>query len=155
MSKAKSKNSDWPLIATEEKDIRLSVTRGYKQLKLKPDSDAEIVQEAICLAIDDICLGKKKATAKMIEDMGINLGCLWGQTICDKLGWEWRYLTAHGSVSFAIVPPDRSYALQPMNFVFTQLHKREPDDNTSLLVFNMVVGGALPKQKRGAYITFG
>lgn len=42
-----------------------------------------------------------------------------------------------------------------MNFVFTQLHKRQTEDYTSLLVFNMVVGGALKKQKPRAYITFG
>ena len=155
MPKAKSKNSDRPLTESEAKDIRLSVARGYKHLKLKPDTSPEKVQEAIYAAIDGICLGKKKATAKAVEDMGINLGCLWGQTICDKLGWEWCYMTAHGGESFAVVPPDRSYALEPMNFVFTQLHRRPPEDNTSLLVFNMVVGGALEKQKRGAYITFG
>src|SRR4051794_2123106 len=100
MPKTKSKNSDRPLTAAEAKDIRLSVARGYKHLKLKPDTSAEKVQEAICAAIDAINLGKKKATAKVVEDMGINLGCLWGQTICDKLGWEWCYMTAHGGESF-------------------------------------------------------
>jgi hypothetical protein len=155
MPKTKPKNSDRSLTAAEAKDIRQSVARGYKFLKLKPETSAEQVQEAIYAAIDAVCLGKKKATSKLIEDMGLYLGCLWGQTICDKLGWEWCYMMAHGSESFAVVPPDRSYALEPMNFVFTQLHRRPPEDNTSLLVFNMVVGGALEKQKRGAYITFG
>lgn len=155
MPKTKSKNSDRPLAGAEAKDIRLSVARGYKFLKLKPGASAEKVQKAICAAIDAICLGKKKATAKQIEDLGINLGCLWGQTICDEIGWEWCYMIARGDESFAIVPPDRSYAIEAMNFVFTQLHKRLPEENTSHLVFNMVVGGALDKQKRGAYITFG
>ena len=154
MPKKKSKNSDRPLTPEEEKDIRLSVVRGYKLLKLKPKSaTAEQVQEAMCKVIDAVFLGKKKVTKKAVEDMGVNLGCLWGQTICDKLGWEWCYMTAHGSESYAVVPPDRSYALEPMNFVFTQLHKRLPEENTSLLLFNMVVGGSLKKQKRGAYIT--
>src|SRR5512138_2469089 len=147
MPKTKPKNSDRPLTAAEAKEIRQSVARGYKLLKVKPGTPAEKVQEAICKAIDAVCLGKKKASAKQVEDFGINLGCLWGQTVCDKLGWEWCYLMAHGDESFAVVPPDRSYAIEPMNFVFTQLHKRQPEDNTSLLVFNMVVGGAPQKQK--------
>jgi hypothetical protein len=105
MPKTKPKNSDRPLTAAEAKDIRLSIARGYKQLKLKPHTSAEKVQEAICAAIDAVCLGKKKTTAKTVEDMGLNLGCLWGQTICDKLGWEWCYMTAHGDEGFAIVPP--------------------------------------------------
>ena len=156
MPKTKSKNSDRPLTASEAKDIRLSVVRGYKLLRLKPGSATpEQVQEAICKVIDGVFLGKKKVTKKAIEDMGVNLGCLWGQTICDKLGWEWCYMSAHGSESYAVVPSDRSYALEPMNFVFTQLHKRLPEENTSLLLFNMVVGGSLEKQKRGAYITVG
>jgi len=155
MPKIKQKNSDRPLTAAEAKDIRQSVARGYKFLKLKPETPVEKVQEAICKAIDAVCLGKKKATPKLVEDMGLNLGCLWGQTVCEKLGWEWCYLMAHGDEGFAVVPPDRSYAIEPMNLVFTQLHKRQPEDNTSLLVFNMVVGGALEKQKPRAYITFG
>lgn len=155
MPKTKPKNSDRPLTDEEAKEIRLSVARGYKLLKLKPGTPAEKVQQAICTAIDAVCLGKKKATPKQIEDMGINVGCLWGQTICDKLGWEWCYMMAHGDESFAVVPADRSYALEAMNIVFTQLNKRAPEENTSLLVFNMVVGGALKKQRRGSYITFG
>jgi|SRR6266850_1121080 len=155
MPKIKSKNSDRPLTAAESKDIRLSIQRGYKHLKLKPAMSAEKVQKAICAAIDAVCLGKRKATKRQIEDMGMNLGCLWGQTICDRLGWEWCYITAHGDEDFAIVPPDRSYAIEPMSYVFTQLHGRPPEDNTSLLLFNMVVGGSLEKQKRGAYITVG
>jgi hypothetical protein len=155
MPKTKPKNSDRPLTAAEAKDIRLSIARGYKHLKLNPHTSAEKVQEAICAAIDAVCLGKKKATAKTVEDMGLNLGCLWGHTICDKLGWDWCYMTAHGDEGFAIVPPDRSYAIEPMSYVFTQLHRRPPEDNTSLLLFNMVVGGSLEKAKRGAYITVG
>lgn len=156
MQKKKSKNSDRPLTAAEEKDIRLSVARGYKHLKLKPESaSAEDIQKAICDAIDAVCLGKKRMTKRAVEDTGINLGCLWGQTVCDKLGWQWCYMTAHGDEGFAVVPPDRSYASEPMSFVFTQLHKRPPEDNTSLLLFNMVVGGSLDKAKAGAYVTVG
>lgn len=155
MPKAKSKNSDRPLTPDEAKEVRESTARGYKDLKLKPSASPEKIQEAICAAIDSITLGKKKASAKRIEDIGLDLGCLWGQTICDKLRWEWCYMTAHGDESFAVVPPDRSYAVSPMNFIFTQLQKRQPDDNTSLLVFNMLVAGSLEKQKRGSYITFG
>ena len=40
-------------------------------------------------------------------------------------------------------------------FVFEQLQKRLPDENTSLLLFNMIVGGSLPKANAGAYITVG
>src|SRR4051794_8195534 len=156
MSQKKSKSSDRPLTPEEEKDIRLSVVRGYKLLKLKPENaTTEQVQKAICKVIDDVFLGKKKVTEKAVGDMGVNRGCFWGQTICDKLGWEWCYMSAHGDESYAIAPPDRSYALEPMNYVFTQLHKRLPEENTSLLLFNMVVGGSLSKQKAGAYITVG
>lgn len=156
MANVKPKNADRPLSATEAKDIQRSVARGYKHLKLKTESaSVEPIQEAICAAIDAVCRGRKKITKRQIEDMGLNLGCLWGQTICDKLGWEWCYMTAHGDEGYAIVPSDRSYAIEPISYVFTQLHRRPPEDNTSLLLFNMVVGGSLKKGKAGAYITVG
>jgi hypothetical protein len=153
--KAKTKtNSDRPLTASEQKDIDLSVARGYKQLKLNPETTTpEQAQQAIHEAVDEVFLGKKKLSERALVDMGINLGCLWGQTIAKVMGWEWCYATAHGEEFFAVVSPNRSYALAPMNFIFTQLYKRPPDENNSMLLYNMVVGESLPQSKARAYVT--
>lgn len=156
MPKKLPKNSDRPLELAEEKDIRLAVGRGYKWLKLKRGRTTPMqVQEAILKTIDSVMDSKKKMTARAIENLAINLGCLWGQTVCDEIGWEWCFATIGDENVFAVAPPNRSYVVAPMGFVQTQLQKRPPEDNTSLLLFNMVVGGSLPKAKAGAYITVG
>jgi hypothetical protein len=86
----------------------------------------------------------------------VNLGCVWGQTVCDSLkGWEWCYATVDGDDFFAVAAPDRSLLVAPMNFIFEQLKKRLPDENTSMLAFNMLLAVSYGKQKRGAYITVG
>lgn len=153
----KLKGSDRPLTAAEAKDVRLSIARGYKALKLDPKkASPEKVQEAILKLIDPICLGKKKVSPKVTEDLGVNIGCLWGQTIADTLnGWEWCYATVDGDELFAMAAPDRSILVAPMNFIFAQLHKRLPEENTSMLAFNMIVAGSYGKQKAGAYVTVG
>jgi hypothetical protein len=95
-------------------------------------------------------------SSKTVEDLGVNLGCVWGQTVCDSLkGWEWCYATVDGDDFFAVAAPDRSLLVAPMNFIFEQLKKRLPDENTSMLAFNMLLAGSYGKQKRGAYITVG
>jgi hypothetical protein len=151
------KNSDRPLTEVEAKDVKLSIARGYKALKLDPKKTTTAkTQEAIQKVIDPIFLQKKKVSAKTIEDLGVNLGCVWGQTICDSLkGWEWCYATVEGDEFFAVAAPDRSMLVAPMNFIFTQLQKRLPEENTSLLLFNMLVAGTCGKHKRGAYVTIG
>ena len=156
MPKKLTKNSDRPLELAEEKEIRLAVGRGYKHLKLKRGRATPMqIQEAMLKTIDSIMDSKKRKTARAIEDLAIDLGCLWGQTVCDTIGWEWCFATIGIENVFAVAPPNRSYVVAPMCFVQTQLQKRPPEDNTSLLLFNMIVGGSLPKAKAGTYITVG
>jgi hypothetical protein len=157
MPRKKTKNFDRPLSASEAKDVRLSIARAYKTLKLDAKkATAEKTQKAIQKVIDPIFLQKKKVSAKTLEDLGVNLGCLWGQTICDRLeGWEWCYATVNGNDFFAVAAPDRSILIAPMNFVFEQLQKRLPEENTSMLAFNMLVAGSYGKHKPGAYVTVG
>lgn len=151
-----AKNSDRPLKPAEEKGVRAAIAEGYKHLKLDPaTATSEQVQEALYKEVDRINLARKKMSAQAIEDLAINLGCLWGQTVCDEIGWEWCFATIGDEQVIGIAPPDRSYLIAPMGFVQTQLEKRPPEDNTSRLLFNMVVGGSLKKVKAGSYITVG
>ncbi|MEO6435185.1 MAG: hypothetical protein ABIP55_05430 [Tepidisphaeraceae bacterium] len=148
--------SDRPLKAGEKKDIHLSIARGYEHLKLTPGTSPLKVQRAIRDLIDPIVLGRKKGSAKTVADLAVNLGCLWGQTICDIAGWEWCFAKVSGSAFYAIVTPNRSHVVAPMHFAQAQLKKRSPQDNTSLLLFNMIKSGkSLPTAKAKAYMHVG
>jgi hypothetical protein len=47
-----------------------------------------------------------------------------------------------GAALLAVAAPDRSHLVSPMHFVRSQLMKRPPEDNFSLLLFNMIRSGA-------------
>lgn len=145
-----------PFTADEEADIRVSVTRGYEHLKLEPGAiSAQQTQQAIRDEIDAMLHRKKKATKKLTRELGVNLGCLWGQTICDPLGWHWCMVTADGADSYAIASANGSHFIEPMNFIFGQLTSPASGDNTSRLLFNMLQAGKLPPAEAGAYQRLG
>jgi hypothetical protein len=90
-------------------------------------------------AIDAVSLGKKQLKKDAVLDLAINLGCLWGQTVCDEQGWKWCCLVlGDGRETNVIVTPNRSHMVSPMDFVLEQLQKRLPEENTSMLLFNML-----------------
>ena len=91
-----TKNSDRPLQSEEAAEIRACIARAYAHLKLKPNASAKRVQEAMRDAIDAVTLGKKKLPRKVREGFAFDLGCLWGQTVCDALGWQWCVATVAG-----------------------------------------------------------
>jgi hypothetical protein len=148
--------TDRPLSKNEERDIDLSIKRGLEYLKLDAKSSPQQIHGAMLEAIDPIALGRKKVSKRVETDLAVNLGCLWGQTVCDALGWEWCFVTLEsGAGTYVIVPPNRSHMVAPMDFIQTQLQKRLPEENTSMLVFNMLKGRSFPRAKAKTYLHVG
>jgi hypothetical protein len=145
-----------PLQPVEEEDIQISIKRGYKYLKLDPrKTSAEKAQAAIAHALDEVFLSNKKPTPKAIEDLAMNLGSLWGQTICDSLGWEWGYVTLDENGAYAVVSPNRSHMVAPMDFILEQLQNQSAEENTSLILYKMLKAGSLMKAKPRSYVLVG
>ena len=93
---------------------------------------------------------------KMVLDLAVNLGCLWGQTVCDGLDWQWCCLMlGDGRETYVVVTPNRSHIVAPMDFVLEQLQKRLPEENTSMLLYDMLKGKAFGKAKAKAYLHVG
>jgi hypothetical protein len=155
MPKKTTKNSDRPLQADEAGEIRASIGRAYAHLKLKPSASATHVQEAMRDAIDAVTLGKKKLPMKAREGFAFDLGCLWGQIVCDALGWQWCVATVDGDEFIGVAPANRSHIVPVLNFICTQIEKRPPEENTSLLLFNMLKEGSFGKAKAASYIPIG
>ena len=79
------------------------------------------------------------------QDHAIALGCLWGQTVCDALGWEWCLVKKGDAKIFSVASPNRSHFVPPMQFLQDQIRRRGADaEITTLLLFNVLVAGDLP-----------
>jgi hypothetical protein len=90
------------------------------------------------------------------SDFRMGLGALWGEQLRAKTGWEWVHITyPTGYASFGLVPKDRACACFPLNDIPEQLDRKLRDENTSILLFNMVVAKKFPREKKGAYTPFG
>jgi hypothetical protein len=151
-----ARNADRPLTLKEATDIRVSFRQGLKYLKLDPSEQSpERVQNAIALAIRAIARDQKKVPKKMLRQVAVRLGCVWGHVTCAALNWEWRFVTIEGAGSYVITNPDRSFVIAPMDFVLEQLNKRAPEENTSRLLFRMLRKGTFPGGEPGSYTIVG
>jgi hypothetical protein len=153
----KKKTSDRPLQADEAAELVQAIENGYLLLnKSAKTSRPQDVQVAIRDEIDNIVSGKKKIKKNAKDEIVLNLGCLWGHTICQSMKWEWRVVTVDGDEFIAVAPRNRAFVLGALNFISTQLEKNPPEENTSLLLFNMLLDGkSFGKGKAGAYVTLG
>lgn len=154
MPTKKVAKTDSPLPPDLRAELTDATKQAYKYLKLKTGCSAKKVQEAIFKAIEEVYLGKKKLKKQALEDLGTDLGCLWGQTLVDEFGWEWCMADLKGDVFVAVVSPNRAYATQPLGFITEQLEKRYPEDIDSLIAFNMIAAGKYSKGKAGDYHVF-
>ncbi len=154
MPKKKATKTDSPLPAEMQAELKDAIASAYKYLKLKPGCPAKKVQQALFDTIYAFYKGKKKLGKRALEDLGTNLGCLWGQTVCDSFGWEWCMADLKGDVFVAVVSPNRAYATQPLGFITEELKKRYPEDIDSLMAFNMIAGGKYSKGKAKDYHVF-
>jgi len=156
MSKKTKDNSDRLLTNQERGEIQECIEYGYSHLKMKPGAETpDSVQEAIRRSVDRVLLAKKKPKQKELDDVALGLGCLWGQTVCDALGWQWCAATLEGDEVFVIASPDRSHVFMPMQFIRQQLAKSPPEDNTSLLAYNMLKAGRYGVAEPGSYTLLG
>ena len=154
MPAKKAAKTDSPLPPDLQAELKDYIARGYKYLKLKQGCPAKKVQEAIFAAIEEVYHGKKKLSKKAVENVGADLGCVWGQTLVDEFGWEWCMADLRGDVFVAVVSPNRAFATQPLGFLQDQLQKRYPEDIDSLIAFNMIAAGKYSKGKAKDYHVF-
>lgn len=81
-----------------------------------------------------------------LDNIALGLGCLWGQAVCDCLGWYWANITLDETSAVGIVSPTRSHVAFPMSYI-NALVSDPGRDQTSLLTYNMLKEeaiGAMP-----------
>jgi hypothetical protein len=145
--------TDEPLGVDIRQEIAASVARACAYLQLPPGQKSpEAAQQAIFEAVQRVIGSTKTLPPKAVQDMAIELGSLWGQSICDALGWEWCCVKQEEGKVFAVASVDRSHYVAPMHFLQRQLEQRgETADNTTLLLFNMIKAGETPPANAREY----
>lgn len=156
-TKSKTKPSNERSLTTGEwKDIRLSIQRGYETLGLDPSTSADRVQKAIRREVDRIIKAKTRPDREELKDFAVNVGCLWGQTVCDAGKWEWRAVKTKGVFIPAVVSPDHAHCTLPMHFIQSQLSRRPSEGSSTMLLYEMIKAGSqLSRAKPGELVTIG
>ena len=72
------------------------------------------------------------------------------------MGWEWCAVKHRDTEALSIASPNRSHFVQPLHFIQGQLERRGPNaEITSLLLFNMLKAGDLPRATAKTYQLLG
>src|SRR3989442_12510186 len=106
---------------------------------------AEQKMKKVTKAIDECLYAKREKDEESLIDLASQLGCLYGNILRDEVGWEWRIVNADGDEFLGIGPADKSVMLAPIGYIHSQMTAPASGDNTSMLLFNMIKGGAMPK----------
>jgi hypothetical protein len=88
-------------------------------------------------------------------DATVSLGTLWGQIICDQVGWTWASIKTEGvSDVFGVVSPNRSHLIFPLHHINVLLLDPSREQN-SLTLYNDLKARVLPPSKEHAYTVIG
>jgi hypothetical protein len=146
---------DRPLTGAEQGEVENGVAGAIQWLggvrPALPDEWQERLYEAIN-AFRSEPVDSRKA---LLSKAALCFGCLWGQTICYELGWEWAAVSLEpGAEFYGVVSPSRSHMVFPLHYLQDLLSDPERDQ-TSLLLYNMLKAGSLPPASPGEYSVIG
>ncbi len=151
----KSKISSKRLDAEDVASIDEAAGQALRFLRLKPAASSEDKVKAITKRIDEHLYGKRKEQGEALIDLASQLGCLYGNILRHEMGWEWRIVKDDGEEFLGIGPANQSVMLAPVGYIHSQMTAPVSGDNTSMLLFNMIKEGTIPKGRRGAYLSIG
>lgn len=132
-------------------ELEEAAARAKKSLQLGRVRKPEKLAEAIHSAIDEVRV-RKGMNKDEKKQWAIDNGALWGQALCDAVDWTWCRVELPVSTesTYAVCSPNRSHLMAPLDIMF-QLISRPKTENTSLLLFNMIVAGELPAAPPGGF----
>ena len=136
------------LTETESDDLREMQDTALTML---PDLGWEPSPEAVIEAIGEALPSLRALDRQPAFEASIALGALWGEQICRMLRWEWVWLTEvedEQYTHYAVVPPGRELFISALFVLSHYAIKAKPED-TSVLLFNMLVAGNVPTAAHG------
>ena len=142
--------SDRFLTSDEQSEVKKCIKSAFELLHIEP---TEAKLDDIHVKISDFIDSYRTeyASEDSIIETALVIGCLWGQIVCDRLKWQWVYVTIEGNEIFGIISPKREYVIFPMVYI-RDLLKSPEADQTSLLLYNMLKAGKLPPSEENKYL---
>jgi len=146
--------TDRPLDDEEAAEVQEQLEVAYEVLGIDPDSAApDDIQQRIYEEINAIRETDDSSDPRTLENAALGLGCLWAQSVCDALGWEWASITLDEREQIGIVSPSRSLVVFALGYLNGLLN--DPSrDQTSLLLYNMLKADSFSAPP-GAYEVLG
>jgi hypothetical protein len=114
-------DSDRPLKSDEKREVEDCIRGGLERVGATRDDrkSTTAIQKRILTYINEF--RERSAPQDEVVDAALQVGCLWGHTVCCKLGWEWAFVTKEGNGVFAVVSPGREYVVFPMLYAQRRL----------------------------------
>ena len=148
--------NDTLLSKEEREEVEHAVEDGLRLLGMAAEATPDTLQQAICDRVSALRARIPLLSGDELIDHALTLGCLWGHAVCEQLGWEWTFIAMEEDKPvdglYAVVPPDRRYAIYPMQSMQKLLSDPTRDQN-SLLLYNMLMADDLPASEPNSYRT--
>ena len=149
--------TDRSLTSEERTNLTRLIQKGLKRIgadrAAAPDPDK--LQKLISQAVDMYRQLDPQRREALISEASVSLGSLWGQVVCDQMGWTWvLFKEDNHEEQYAVVPPDRAHLIFPMLFISDLLDDPAIEQN-SLLLYEAIKSGTLPLADSRDYFTLG
>lgn len=148
---------DRPLTSEERVSITSFIQKALKRIGADRASapDPDKLQQLVSQAIDMYRNQDDAHRDASLLDATVSLGSLWGQVICDQMGWTWVSVrTDTLTENYGIVSPNRSHLIFPLHCVKDLLIDSTREQN-SLALYNQVRFGILPPANEREYRLLG
>jgi hypothetical protein len=141
---------DRPLTADEFADLRGFQDAGRAGLAGAAEAEDP---RAVVEAIGAVVHGLRNLDEDAKVHASVAFGALWGEQVHRALGWDWVLLPIEAPEDevFVLVSPTRDYYISPLYLLLPYATGTRTED-TSVLLFNMLVAGAVPAGRPAAYV---
>ena len=149
--------SDRPLTSDERVSITSFIQKALKRIGADRASspDPDKLQELINIAVDQYRMQDETRRNASLLDASVSLGSLWGQVVCDQMGWTWVSVRADAlTENYGIVSPNRSHLIFPLHCVKDLLIDPAREQN-SLTLYKQVRFKTLPPAAEREYMLLG
>lgn len=149
--------TDRPLTTDERASITGFMHKALKKIGADRASapDPDKLQQLISQALDMYRKLDDEQRESAIIDVSVALGSLWGQVICDQMGWTWVLVKMEDENEYyGVVTPNRSHLIFPLNFI-SDLIDDPKREQCSLTLYAAIRNGELPESSERKYVVLG
>lgn len=129
-------------------EIRASASRARRHLRLHTEAPFGAVPPAIRWFLE------QAGNSVDEKALAIDLGALWGESLCLATGWQWRSLQrAAASIATVICSPGNRHFVDPIRTLHAALRsKTNSGGHHQELLFSLICAGNLPAAVEGGLL---